>query len=362
MTHWDVRGQTFFERDEDELIGTQRSGGRPIPRIRMLDLFRGYTNVPGNEPVVVWSGQDGVIEAHYVDGPEASFHRGSDYDVLIFQYTGRAGVETEMGEFQLAAAECMHIPSCIAYRVIGGPDCRQMVVKLHKRVDPALDPARPLTETYFDVRTTDATSNGHEVAFPERRGKILEITEFFGGALDPIVMVRDHARLVGAAMPNAPRSVSVMRVFDYFTGMTGVAGGAGKGPMQYEGEDFRTDTYNTEGTQFAFHRGADDDELWFQFRGHSVNETEWGVHELGPLEMGYVPRGIAHRITGGEGFLRFVLYFRNPMFPQVDESSHHGRTPVTIQTVSRKELPALAEELARREADKAAGAGHPGHR
>jgi hypothetical protein len=78
--------------------------------------------------------------------------------------------------------------------------------------------------------------------------------------------------------------------------------------------------------------------------------------------MGYVPRGIAHRITGGEGFLRFVLYFRNPMFPQVDESSHHGRTPVTIHTVSRKELPALAEELAKREAARAAGSGHPGHR
>src|SRR5439155_4604536 len=106
MTHWSDNAQIWFERDEDELVGTQRSGGRPIPRIRMVDLFRGYTNAPGNQPVVVWSGEDGVIEAHYVHGPEPSFHRGSDYDVLIFQYTGHAGVETEMGELRLAPAHC----------------------------------------------------------------------------------------------------------------------------------------------------------------------------------------------------------------------------------------------------------------
>ena len=50
MTHWNDKAPIWFERDEDELVGTQRSGGRPIPRIRMADLFRGYTNAPGNQP------------------------------------------------------------------------------------------------------------------------------------------------------------------------------------------------------------------------------------------------------------------------------------------------------------------------
>jgi hypothetical protein len=63
--------------------------------------------------------------------------------------------------------------------------------------------------------------------------------------------------------------------------------------------------------------------------------------------MAYVPRGIAHRITGGPGFLRFVLYFRHPMYPKVDESSQTGRTEVDVQTVSRRELPALAEAKAK---------------
>ena len=104
-------------------------------------------------------------------------------------------------------------------------------------------------------------------------------------------------RLVGSATPQRGRDISVIRVFDYFTGMTGK--GSARAPMHYEGEDFRTDAYNTEGQQWGFHRGADDDEIWFQFRGHALNETEWGNHELDPLEMGYVPRGIAHRITRG---------------------------------------------------------------
>lgn len=353
MTHWDDQGPIWFERDEDELIGTQRSGGRPMPRIRIFDLFRGPTNLPGIKAPVVWKGEDGVIEAHNPNGPEPNFHRPSDFDVLILQFSGRSAVETEMGEYQLAPAHCMHIPAGVAYRVIGGPECRQMVVKLRKPIKLGVDKDNPLTETVFDVRAVGGSPNGQTVRPPERKGKILEVTEFFGDALDPIVIERDHARLVGCATPQRSRDISVIRVFDYFVGMTG-KGGA-RAPQHYEGEDFRTDSYNTEGQQFGFHRGCDDDEIWFQFRGHAINETEWGVHELDSAEMGYVPRGIAHRITGGEGFLRFVLYFRHPMHPMVDDSSHTGRTTFEVRAVSVTELPKLAEEKAKLEAAMSAG-------
>jgi mannose-6-phosphate isomerase-like protein (cupin superfamily) len=352
MTHWDDPAPIWFERDEDELVGTQRSGGRPMPRIRMADLFRGYTNAPGSQPVLVWKGEDAFIEAHYVHGPEATFHRPSDYDMLIFQYTGHAGIETEMGEFQIGTGHCLHIPAGVAYRVIGGTECRQMVVKLRKPVQPKVDPQNPYTETEFAAQIDGAAINGQPVAFPARQGKILEVTEFFGGVLEPIVIERDHARLVGAATAQRGRDISVTRIFDYFTGMTGK--GTARAPLHYEGQDFRTDAYNTEGQQNGFHRGADDDELWFQFRGHALNETEWGNHELDPLEMGYVPRGIAHRITGGDGFLRFVLYFRHPMFPQADESSQHGHARVEMRTTSTKELPALAEARAKAPAPRSA--------
>jgi len=99
----------------------------------------------------------------------------------------------------------------------------------------------------------------------------------------------------------------------------------------------------------------DDDEIWFQFRGHATNDTEWGVHELDPGEMGYVPRGIAHRITGGEGFLRYVFYFRHPMHPQADSSGPRGGTAFEVEAVTFEELPALAEAKAREAANPRRG-------
>jgi len=353
MTHWDDPAPIWFERDEDELIGTQRSGGRPMPRIRVFDLSRAPTNQEGVTAPVLWAGEDGIIEAHTPVGPERSFHRPADFDVLIFQFSGRAGVETEMGEHRLAPGQSMHIPAGVAYRVIGAPECRQLIVKLRKPVKVGVDPTNPLTETAFDVRARDGGPNGHDVQFPERRGRILEVTEFWDGALQPIVMERDHARLVGAATAQRGRDISVIPIFDYFVGMTGK--GVARAPQHYEGQDFRTDAYNTEGQQNGFHRGCDDDEIWFQFRGHATNETEWGVHELDPGEMGYVPRGIAHRITGGPGFLRYVFYFRHPMHPRVDESSHVGRTTFDVRAASVKELPALAEAKAKAEAVRRPG-------
>ncbi len=347
MTHWDSPRPIWFKRDEDELIGTQKSGGRSMPRIRVFDLLQGPTNRSENNPPVVWKGQDGKIEVHCPDGPEPVFHRPADYDVLIFQFSGAAAAETEFGEYLLYPGHSLHIPAGVAYRIIGTPGCRQLVTKVHKPVKVTLDADKPLSETVFEVRSSGDLKGEEKVQIPSRSGRILEVTDFWDDELEPIVIERDHARLVGCVTfeRGRGREPSVLRVFDYFTGMTGKGGGPG--PQQYESEDFRTDTYNTEGQQAGFHRGMDDDEIWFQFRGHATNDTEWGVHELDPGEMGYVPRGIAHRITGGPGFLRYVFYFRHPMYPAVDASSHRGHTTFEVNGISRKELPALAEAKAK---------------
>src|SRR5437764_3191765 len=159
MTHWDDPAPIWFERDEDELIGTQRSGGRPMPRIRVFDLSRAPTNAEGNKPPVLWAGEDGVIEAHAVQGPERSFHRPADYDVLVFQFSGNAAAETEMGEYRLAPGYSMHIPAGVAYRMIGGSGCRQLVAKVRKPVKLGVDADQPVTETVFDVRPRGERSN-----------------------------------------------------------------------------------------------------------------------------------------------------------------------------------------------------------
>jgi homogentisate 1,2-dioxygenase len=99
----------------------------------------------------------------------------------------------------------------------------------------------------------------------------------------------------------------------------------------YTGNEFRIDCYNLEGQQRGFHRGLDEDEIWFQFRGHAANDTEWGVVELDPGEMAYVPRGIAHRINGGKGFLRMVFYSRQLVHPKAFNSSAGRHSNFEVQ-------------------------------
>ena len=355
-THWEGEQYLWFERDEDDLVGTQRSGGCPLPRIRICDLASGPTNRPGYRPPVLWSGEDGILEMHHIDGPESHFHRPSDFDVMIFQFAGNAGVECEFGEFQLQPAHVMHIPAGAAYRIIGNPQCRQLIVKLREPFELAVDPNKPLTETVFDVHPKGSNIAPETIAFPKRTGKIFEMTEFWDKQSEPILIERDHARLVGCAIDRSTRKVSVIRAFDYFCGITGKGGV--RAPELFRGTNFKVDVYNTVGQQHGFHRGCDGEEIWFQFRGHGTNDTEWGIHELDAGEIGYVPRGIAHRITGDENFLRFNLYFRRLMRPNADASSHHGNTPYEVKTASCKELPAFAETKKRIE-DALARGEHP---
>src|SRR5690606_37305632 len=69
-TTWEGDRKIWFERDEDELIGTQRAGGVPLPRIRICDLVTKPTNHERYKPPVLWSGEDGIIESHFINGPE----------------------------------------------------------------------------------------------------------------------------------------------------------------------------------------------------------------------------------------------------------------------------------------------------
>jgi len=90
-------------------------------------------------------------------------------------------------------------------------------------------------------------------------------------------------------------------------------GPAAKPPVVYENEDVRIEVANIDGPQHMYHRGCDNDELWFQVDGTSVNHTEMGKVELGPMEMTLVPAGVAHRIFGSPNFKRLVIYTKKPL-------------------------------------------------
>ena len=72
MTHWDTPRRIWFKRDEDELIATQRSGGRPMPRIRPFDLLQGPTNLPAFKPAVLWKGTTSSVPSRLSIGPRTT--------------------------------------------------------------------------------------------------------------------------------------------------------------------------------------------------------------------------------------------------------------------------------------------------
>jgi mannose-6-phosphate isomerase-like protein (cupin superfamily) len=350
-TYWGGDDRLWFERDEDDLIGTQRAGGCRLPRIRICDLASGPTNQKGAKAPVLWSGEDGVVEIHHTVGAEPHFHRPSNFDVLILQFAGSAAIESEFGEFRLSPGHAMHVPAGSAYRVIGNPHCYQLIGKIREPFEVNVDPTKPLTETVFNVHPKGSNTASEPVGFPERRGKILEVTEFWGDVTPSITIERDHAKLVGCAQATSSRKATVLRAFDYFCGTTGKGGI--RAPELFKGKNFKVDVYNTVGQQHGFHRGCDSEEIWFQFRGSAINDTEWGSQHLNAGEISYAPRGISHRITGDENFLRFNMYFHCLMRPQVDEKNHQAETHYEVETASHQELPAFSEARAKIEAAQA---------
>ena len=120
MTHWDTPRRIWFKRDEDELIGTQRSGGRPMPRIRPFDLLQGPTNLPAFKPAVLWKGEDGVIEGHNHRRSRAGFPsaRGLRRACLSVQRAAPSR-KASLVNLSLSPGESLHVPAGVAYRLIG---------------------------------------------------------------------------------------------------------------------------------------------------------------------------------------------------------------------------------------------------
>ena len=328
MTHREPDEHIWVERDESAVIGTARMGQRQVPRIRPFDLLRSMPRSGNRARVMVWEGESLRIAAEHLTGPEPEFTRAADHDVILFQFCGASTVETEGGVVELNAGEAVLVPGAISQRSTGRDDCLRLRIASREMITFGVDPEKPLSDSKFKVRPSEAfapTSDGKVNG--QNGGPILEHTIFWDPQSD-VWIERDPSQLIGC-VTDAPRPVKKLRVFDYFTGMTG-KGGA-KAPVLYNGKEFRIDCYNLEGEQRGFHRGCDEDEIWFQFRGHSLNHTEWGAVELEPGQTSIIPRGIAHRITGGKGFLRMVFYSRQIVHPKAFNNVSERETRYDVQ-------------------------------
>lgn len=312
MTHRDPDEHIWVERDESAVIGTARMGQRLVPKIRPFDLLRSAPRSGNRTQVTIWEGDTLRIAVENLVGTEEQLTRASDHDLILFQFCGRSTIESECGVVELEPGEFVLVPAAISHRSTGKDECLRVRVATRELVNLGVDPEKPLVETKFKVRPSEPFTpqgNGRQDA---QNGHVLEHITFWDPQSD-VWIERDPAALIGT-VTDGSRPFKKVRGFDYFTGMTG-KGGA-KAPILYNGKEFRIDVYNLEEEQRGFHRGCDEDEIWFQFRGHSLNHTEWGAMELDAGQTAMIPRGIAHRITGSPGFLRMVFYSRGLVQPK----------------------------------------------
>ncbi len=81
----------------------------------------------------------------------------------------------------------------------------------------------------------------------------------------------------------------------------------------FENTDQRIGVEYVTGTRPHFVRNIDFDELFFQFAGRSVLETEFGTYEMKPGEILHIPGGIAHRSSGTADCCRMFARLNEPL-------------------------------------------------
>jgi hypothetical protein len=312
----------WFEREKEELIGSAAGAPEDIPNFRPFDML----DEP-NQSLLVLQNEDMRIGVENVTGTQPYFRRNSDYDTLYFQFAGTTIIETEYGVFEQKCGELLLVPKGIAQRSTGGPDCLRLYAFLHEPVEPLYTAEKHQSHTEFDM----ARVGGPNWGAPNGRstpsqGKVIE-RMYLWDEPEPATIQRTTSYLIGSASEG--RGITHYRPFDVFHEMTGKRG---PGPMLMKSSVFFCEVYNTEGEQFAFHRALDSVEAWLQFRGDSINESEFGSVHLLPGEMNYAPVGVPHRVVGGEGFLRFVLYSKRPWQVMVNASMHRRESRFEAQT------------------------------
>ena len=327
MTHRDPDEHIWVERDESAVIGTARMGQRLVQKIRPFDLLRSAPRSGNRARVTVWEGDSLRIATEQIDGVEEQLTRAADHDLVYFQFCGRSTIESECGVVELEPGEFVLMPAAISHRSTGQEECLRLRVATRELVNLGVDPEKPLAEIQFKVRPSEPFALQGGGRQESRNGHTLEHIAFWDGQSD-VWIERDPAGLVGKVTDGC-RPVKKISGFNYFTGMTG-KGGA-KAPVLYNGKEFRIDVYNLEEEQRGFHRGCDEDEIWFQFRGHSLNHTEWGALELDAGQTTMIPRGVAHRITGSPGFLRMVFYSRSLVKPKAFNNVSERETRFDVQ-------------------------------
>lgn len=311
MTSWHGYGRphllAWSDRTKKMLMGTAK-GRRHIPGFRPFDLL-----TAPNQSIVILENDDQQLGVEAVVGAQQEFLRYVDFDVVYFQFAGCTSIETEFGIYEMQPSEIMLVPEGIAHRTKGTADCLRFFAKVHSPITEMFDEGEHTGHTEFEVIRHGGpqwTVPGHLVDAPKDHVVERMIT-WRDQPGDETFIERRYDDLVGATSLSRNKKESgtkKFRAFDVFKYVTG--SGKGPGPKVMSGKHFMAEVYNTVGEQHAFHRALRSEEVGLQFRGTSVNMSEFDAHhDMPPGMAGVVPLGIAHCVGECSGdFLRVVFY------------------------------------------------------
>ena len=312
-TGWGDDPVTWSNRTREELTGTGK-GSLHIPLFRPFDMLR-----EPNERLSILENDANRVGVESVAGVAAYFHRNADFDEIFFQWSGRTTVETEFGVFEMRPAELLLIPSGVSHRSIGTANSLRLSVHVREPLEALITGDDLIGHTEYEVTRHGApvwtAPEGQERS---RNGRVQERILTWDDAPGELTVIeRTYDTLVNASTEG--RVVHKLRTFDVFDRVTGRAG---PGPVIFRNDEFLVECYNTDGPQFAFHRGNRNDEFQLQFQGTADNISDFGTDKMKPGDLSIVSRGIAHNIIGSPTFRRLVLYSKPRWKVVVDPTVH----------------------------------------
>jgi hypothetical protein len=326
--------QHWSDRDEDDLIASSKGGHLCIPCFRPFDFLAEPNKLL---PFLVSASSRLSVDAPR--GTEQQFHRNVDFDTLYFQFAGETSYEAEPGRFVARPGELMLMPNGVAHCATGSADSLRLVIHLRDQVEALFTPEKHIGETRYDVRWIGGVDWPVPAPVQKNPDVFESMHTWDDRPGDETLIKRRRERLVGVM--TGGREIQKIRLFDIFSEITG---GKSQGPLSMRNDRFLVECYNTNGEQFAFHRGNRNEELQFNFAGGCKNISEFGTDDMESGDLVVVRRGIAHRVIGSRDFRRITLYGADPWQVMIDPTKplRKSRFEVTETVVDpapwRKEL------------------------
>jgi hypothetical protein len=128
--------------------------------------------------------------------------------------------------------------------------------------------------------------------------------------------------LVGTAKGHL--SIPLFRPFDFLTAPN-------KSLIYLESNSSRVAVDANRGAEDYFHRNCDFDQVFFQWAGETIYETEFGRCSAKPADLMLIPAGIAYHATGSADSLRLSIATNEPLDTLIGEDAHVGMTQYSVR-------------------------------